>query len=54
MEWTLQRIEQRLDRIEAARGAGHTPPTEQLVYRSDWADSDGARADGAGQKAGAR
>src|SRR3712207_1558646 len=54
MEQALQRIEQRLVHIEAAQGALHTPPTEQLVYRSDWTDGDGAGADGARQKAGAR
>ena len=70
MQAALQRIEQRLDRIESAAGVRQgerpftqvaqtgggqdTPPTEQLVYRSDWPQRDSVQADGAGERSHTR
>ncbi len=54
MQQTLQRIEQRLERIESGGQSAVSRPTEQLVHRTDWSDGDGARADGAAEKARSR
>ncbi len=70
MEQALQRIEQHLDRIESAAGVRQgerpltevaqagggldTPPTEQLVYRSDWAQGADAQADGVRERSHTR